>query len=192
MAPQSRREELEAINFEALDAKKAAVLCLMYPKGQTTHFVLILRNSYPGVHSNQISFPGGRREEQDNSFLATAIRETEEEIGVKEQLIQPISPLSKLFIPPSNFLVYPYIAFTDHRPDFKRDPGEVQEILEIKLNHILNKESLSTQRLSTSYAKNIKVNCFRCQEKVIWGATAMILSEIREILLNIEPKLIHE
>ena len=186
MAPQSRREELEAINFDQLDAKKAAVLCLIYPKNQESHIVFILRNAYPGVHSSQISFPGGRREKQDDSFLATAIRETEEEIGVSEKLINPVTDLSKLFIPPSNFLVYPFLGFTDIEPDFQPDPGEVQQIIEVKLDFLLSNEAISSQKLSTSYARNIEVNCFRCQEHIIWGATAMILSELRMLLLKLK------
>ena len=186
MAPQSRREELEAINFDQLDAKKAAVLCLVYPKNQESHIVFILRNAYPGVHSSQISFPGGRREKQDDSFLATAIRETEEEIGVSKKLINPITDLSKLFIPPSNFLVYPFLGFTDIEPDFQPDPSEVQQIIEVKLDFLLSDEAISSQKLSTSYATNIQVNCFTYHEHVIWGATAMILSELRMLLLNLK------
>jgi len=186
MAPQSRQEELDAIDFDKLNAKKAAVLCLIYPKNQESHIVFILRNVYPGVHSSQIGFPGGSREEQDDSFLATAIRETEEEVGVKEKFIHPVTDLSKLYIPPSNFLVYPFLAFTDETPDFKPDPVEVQQIIEVKLDYLLADESVSSEQISTSYAKNIEVNCFRYQEHVIWGATAMILNELRIILLNLK------
>lgn len=186
MAPQSRREELESLDMDSLNAKEAAVLCLIYPRDRQPHIVFILRNAYPGVHSRQIGFPGGRREEQDDSFLTTAIRETEEEIGVNRNDIEPITHLSRLFIPPSNFIVYPFIGYTENEPIFKPEPDEVDDIIEVKLDHILDENTISTENLSTSYAKNITVNCFRYQDKVIWGATAMILSEVRAMLLNLK------
>ena len=186
MAPQSRREELESLDMESLDAKEAAVLCLIYPRNRRSHVVFILRNAYPGVHSRQIGFPGGRREEHDDSFLATAIRETEEEIGVIGNDVEPITHLSRLFIPPSNFIVYPFLGFMEDEPVFKPEPSEVDDIIEVELDHILGENTISTENLSTSYAKNINVNCFRYQDKVIWGATAMILSEVRAMMLNLK------
>lgn len=186
MAPQSRKEELDAIDFDTLKSKKAAVLCLAYPKNNKTHIVFMLRNAYPGVHSRQISFPGGRKEADDETFLATALRETEEEIGVSQTQVQLISPLSQLYIPPSNFLVYPYLGFVNNKPTFQPDPTEVAEIIEIELSHILNEKCISRQNISTAYAKNMEVACFRYQQHVIWGATAMILNEVRSIIHQVD------
>ena len=145
-------------------------------------FAMLIRAFIPA----KLVFRAVVGKKQDDSFLATAIRETEEEIGVSEKLINPVTDLSKLFIPPSNFLVYPFLGFTDIEPDFQPDPSEVQQIIEVKLDYLLGNEAISSQRLSTSYAKNIEVNCFRCQEHIIWGATAMILSELRMLLLNLK------
>ena len=185
MAPQSRREELESLDIASLNAKEAAVLCLIYPRNKRSYVVFILRNAYPGVHSRQIGFPGGRREEYDESFISTAIRETEEEIGVNGNDIKAITHLSRLFIPPSNFIVYPFLGLMEDEPVFKPEPSEVDDIIEVELDHILDENCISTKKLSTSYAKNINVNCFQYQDKVIWGATAMILSELRAMLLKI-------
>ena len=186
MAPQSRREELETIDYGNLSAKEAAVLCMIYPKENHTYFALILRNTYPGVHSNQISFPGGRREKQDTSFLTTALRETKEEIGVSENLIYPVIPLTKLFIPPSNFVVYPYLGYTENQPDFQPDPNEVSAIIEVELSFLLSNQAISSRRITTSYADNVRVNCFLYDKNIIWGATAMILNELRAILLTLK------
>lgn len=186
MAPQSRKEELDAIDFDTLKSKKAAVLCLVYPKNNKTHIVFMLRNTYPGVHSQQISFPGGKKEDNDKSFFATALRETEEEIGVSKAQVQLIHPLSQLYIPPSNFLVYPYFGFTNIEPTFQPEPAEVAEIIEIELSHILNEKCISRQNINTAYAKKIEVNCFKYQQHIIWGATAMILSEVRSIIHQVD------
>ena len=113
------------------DAKQSAVLVLLYPKEGETHFVLIERNTYEGVHSGQIGLPGGRVEPGDGSFEATALRETQEELGVNPKAVTMVRALSDVYIPPSNFLVYPFVGYMDTTPVFNPDSREVYEVVEV-------------------------------------------------------------
>jgi 8-oxo-dGTP pyrophosphatase MutT (NUDIX family) len=160
----------------------AAVLALFYP-GQDlqTRFLLTLRASYRGAHSSQISFPGGKFEENDLDLLQTALRETREETGVDADQVVIKRALSETYIPPSNFLVRPYLGFSENTPSF-RPNHEVKEIIEVKLQDLLSDDSLGSKNLSTSYMKNIDVPCFFFNDHVVWGATAMMLSEIKDFI----------
>ena len=144
--------------------------------------VLILRKTYKGVHSAQISFPGGKLEDGDTSLMETSLRETEEEVGVDKKTVTVIKELTEIYIPPSNFFVQPYIGFTQDTPSFIRQEDEVEEIVEVPLAHFMDDAVLTTRKLTTSYATNIEVPAFMLNGHVVWGATAMILSEVRELL----------
>jgi len=146
-----------------------------------TKFVLMLRSNYKGVHSSQISFPGGKKEKADNNLKYTALRETEEEIGVLKTDITIIRELTKTYIPPSNFWVTPFIGFVQATPTFTTN-YEVEKIIEISISDLIDEKSLSYKNLTTSYMKNIDVPCFKLNNYTVWGATAMILSEIKDLL----------
>lgn len=185
MMPLSRKKELEALDFEKLSPKLAAVLCLIYPKNGNLYFPLILRNTYPGVHSNQVSFPGGRIEDSDKDFEHTALRECEEEIGVPQNKVNILRQMSDIYIPPSNFQVKSFIGYCDETPQFQLQPEEVEQLIEVKLSDLLDDKVLITENLSTSYAKKIDVNAFKLNNFTVWGATAMILSEIKYLLKSL-------
>ena len=183
MAPLERILELKKYAKLKSDAKKAAVLMLFYPSpANKTHFVLILRKQYKGVHSAQVAFPGGKMEGNDRDFKDTALRETEEEVGVVAANVEVIRELTEVFIPPSNYFVQPYIGMTDDYPSFVRQEDEVDAIIEVPLIEIMDDSNLITRRLTTSYAVDIEVPAFDLQQHVVWGATAMILNEVRTLL----------
>ncbi len=183
MAPIERLKELKATAKRQNNAKQAGVMALFYPdRADQTNFVLILRNSYPGVHSAQVGFPGGQFEANDGDLKNTALRETEEEVGVPGKAIQIIRPLTQIYIPPSNFMVSPYLGLLDHTPKFIPDPSEVQDIIQVPLKQLLDDSARITRKLSTSYASSIEVPAFDLQGHVVWGATAMMLNEAREML----------
>lgn len=185
LAPAIRKNKLQNLDIEAKKPNRAGVMAVFYPKNAQTYFVLILRKTYKGVHSNQIGFPGGRVEPEDADLEDTALRETEEEVGINRDTIQVIRGLSKLYIPPSNFWVYPYIGILEDTPNLIPQESEVAAILEVPLSEFLAKESLVNRNLSTSYMKNIEVPAFLLNDYVVWGATGMMLSELREMLLKI-------
>jgi 8-oxo-dGTP pyrophosphatase MutT (NUDIX family) len=138
---------------------------------------------YDGVHSGQISFPGGKVETTDKDFEATALRETFEEIGVKPEAIEIIGQLTDFYISPSNFLVKVFAGYTLQKPAFIPDKKEVQSILEVDIdeffdsNNIAEKEFYSTSRKTAVFAP-----CYLVNGLEIWGATAMMLSEMLDIL----------
>ncbi|MBW6459411.1 MAG: CoA pyrophosphatase [Bacteroidales bacterium] len=164
------------------DFKKAAVLILFYPGDEDVKLVFIRRNEYRGAHSGQISFPGGRYEPEDRDLTETALRETEEEIGINRNKVKIIGLLTDLYIPPSHFLVTPVVGYITERPIFHPDPEEVKGILEVSLKDVLSEETQQVKKITIFHGIRWKVPCFYVNEAVIWGATAMILSELTEVI----------
>lgn len=178
------RQELVRQQKEAMrNAKKAGVMALFYPNlNQQTHLVLILRKTYKGVHSAQVAFPGGKLESQDRNLEAAAVRETFEEIGVPIQEIQVLKQLTEVYIPPSNFFVQPFLGVLKATPNFKKQDEEVEAIMEISLSHFLDDGIIINKTVSTSYNVDVEVPAFQLNNHVVWGATAMMLSEIKDLL----------
>ncbi len=185
MAPLERVALMKEIDLDKINPRKAAVMMLFYPKNTETHLVLILRNKYPGVHSSQIAFPGGKVELYDASLEITALRETEEEIGVITSKINVIKAFTEVYIPPSNFIVYPFLGFSEEELVFKPDPSEVAGIVELSISNLLDDNNFVTQRMATSYTQDIDVPAFKVDDHIIWGATAMILNELKEVLKKV-------
>ncbi|MBN3034580.1 MAG: CoA pyrophosphatase [Bacteroidales bacterium] len=161
--------------------RRSAVLILLYPSDGSIYTALTLRQQYPGVHSGQVSFPGGRFEEGDSSLVDTALRETEEEIGIEKKEILIAGTLSELFIPPSNNLVLPVVGLIGQRPMFRADPMEVARIIEADIEELFRDGSVKEKEVSTS-SGIYSVPCFEVDGEVVWGATAMILSELKVLL----------
>jgi 8-oxo-dGTP pyrophosphatase MutT (NUDIX family) len=182
MVPIERLEKMKSINMELINPKTAAVMMLFYPKEGITHLVLIIRNSYKGVHSSQIAFPGGKYEMEDLNFEKTALRETHEEIGVHPDKIEVLKAFTKLYIPPSNFMVYPFLGICKEEISFYPDPTEVAGIIELPLGTFLSDAISIHAKIATSYASAVEVPAFKIEEHIVWGATAMMLSELKEVL----------
>ena len=162
--------------------KKAAVLALFYPnENNQTCFLLTERASYKGTHSAQISFPGGKVDLSDINIENTALREANEEVGILQNSIQIIRELSPTYIPPSNFMVTPFLGILNQQPTFKIN-YEVANTIEVLLDDLLDDENINSKIMNTSYMKNIEVPCFKLNNYVVWGATAMILSEIKDLI----------
>ncbi|MDQ6469315.1 CoA pyrophosphatase [Flavobacterium sp. LHD-80] len=185
MAPKERMQELKNLDISAKNPRIAAVMMLFYPKNGKTHLVLIVRNAYNGVHSSQIAFPGGKYEISDFDFKDTALRETNEEIGVLPEKIEVVKHFTPMYIPPSNFLVHPFMGIAREELSFFPDIREVAAIIELPLSVFLNDEIIIEATLSTSYAANALVPAFSIQNHIVWGATAMILSELRDVLKTV-------
>ncbi|MEP2169716.1 CoA pyrophosphatase [Polaribacter sp.] len=183
MSPPFRESLLQKRQEEIKNAKQSAVLALFYPDAaQKTKFVLILRKTYKGVHSAQVGFPGGKVEAQDSSLKHTALRETEEEVGVPMQDIKVLKTLTQVYIPPSNFFVQPFIGYSNSTPSFIKQESEVEDIIEVSLSHFLEEKRVITELVSTSYKRDVVVPAFKLNDYVVWGATAMMLSEIKDLL----------
>ncbi len=185
MAPAERIFTFPELNFAELSPRKAAVMMLFYPKNDQTHLVLILRNSYSGVHSSQIAFPGGKVELDDESLAHTALRETHEEIGIHPNQIKVIKAFTEIYIPPSNFLVAPFLGISHCELTFTEQIEEVAGIVELPLTELLKDETVVIRKMNTSYGDNIEVPSFKIDEHYVWGATAMMLSELKEVLKKV-------
>ncbi len=166
------------------NTRKSAVLMVFYPKGEDIFLPLILRPQYDGVHGGQMAFPGGRVELKDKDIQATALREAQEEIGIKATDVKIISNLTELFIPPSNLFCQPVMGLLPYRPDFYPDEREVANIFEVSINEILD-PAIVQIRTVESRGSRFETPCFVIQDQVVWGATALMIAELVEVLKEI-------
>jgi 8-oxo-dGTP pyrophosphatase MutT (NUDIX family) len=176
MAPQPR-PGAEWDDMPRADVRQSSVLVLFYPHVDTLYLPLILRPTYPGVHSGQVSFPGGGYEAGDGTLVRTALREAHEEIGVDPAAVTVLGQLSTLYIRPSNNLVLPIIGWTPQRPTFVPDPREVALLIEASLREILDPVNLCSERRLLQ-GRACDVPFLNVQSQTIWGATAMMLGEL--------------
>ena len=183
MASNVRLDELK-FNSGKKPARLSSVLILLYLKNNKIYTSFILRPKYDGVHSGQVAFPGGRQEDEDKSVIHTALREAKEEVNIEPSKITVLGTLSDLFIPPSNFLVTPVLAFSECRPDFIPQESEVEKIIEANISFLFDESIIKRKIL---YVRNTKIDapCFEVDGQTIWGATAMILSELKDVIESI-------
>lgn len=185
MAAVERLEELQNKLLKTKKPKHAAVMMLIYPKDNEAYFALIERMVSTGAHSGQIAFPGGRREPEDPDGATTALRETWEEIGISMEQQHIINAATPIYIPPSNYMVAPYLAFAKAELQFTPQPSEVKSIIEVPLAQLLDDVNQSTKTLSTSYMKEVTVPCYLLANQIVWGATAMMLAEFKVMLRQV-------
>lgn len=182
MAPTRRIKPDEDYYIKKQKAPKSSVLVLLYPKSNNVYIVLIERPQYKGVHSGQISFPGGKVDLNDLSPLHTALRETYEELGVTIFENDIIAPLTSLYIPASNFEVFPYLAWKNVTPTFLPDAREVASLIETPISVLLNDACVQQVKIPVSAELIYNAPCYKISDKIIWGATAMIISELKELI----------
>ncbi|MGF1565688.1 MAG: NUDIX hydrolase [Flavobacteriales bacterium] len=176
------RQSANEVRERRNDYREGAVLVLLYKHVEVWHTSLIVRPTYDGVHSGQVAFPGGKRDTGDPDLLFTALREANEEVGVNPQAVTPLGQLSEIYIPPSNFLVRPFVGMVSQRPDFRADPREVASILEVPLSHFLAIDAVKKETVRISTGLQMKVDGFEVDGHLVWGATAMMLAELRAVL----------
>lgn len=210
MAPAHRLDEFRAIRDKDFNPRLSAVLVLLYPgdagstmpAGQTSFvdasssensspplstlkIVFIRRGEYVGIHSGQIAFPGGRYEDDDADLCETAMREAEEEIGVSRDSYEIIGQLTDLYVPPSNFLVRAFVAYASRRPSYIPDPREVQEVIELDFSHFFNSTNIKVKDFPAHNSlNNTSAPYFDVEGVTIWGATAMMLTELVDLTVN--------
>lgn len=168
--------------------KYAGVLILLYPSGNEYYTILIRRTLYNGVHSGQVSLPGGKYEPHDSDLIFTAVRETEEETGVSSKKIEVIGKLTPLYIPVSNYCVQPVVGVLKSKPSFERNYKEVEEIFSVKLKTLMDPKCLIKENSIYENERYIQAPYFHYNNLKIWGATAMILSEFIELHGDIKKR----
>lgn len=164
--------------------REAGVLLLLYPRSGALHFVLTRRTDRLGHHGGQISLPGGRREPDDADFAATALREAREELGIATENVERLGTLTALYVPPSNFIVHPVVAYVPHRPIFRPNAEEVAEVIEVPLRVLLDPTTRTAEPRAPAGRRGAPAMTpfYRIGEHKVWGATAMVLSEFETLL----------
>lgn len=167
--------------------REAAVMVLLYPKDKVWHTVYIKRtaNDPRDKHAGQISLPGGKAESYDTTPAHTAAREVHEEIGVRQEHIHIINPLSDLYVSPSNFMVYPYIGIIDYTPVFVPQVSEVDGIVESSLSY-LQQMPILTKTLDVRGSNRRRIPYYNLHGHTLWGATSMITAEFVAILAKVD------
>ncbi|MFN8134549.1 MAG: CoA pyrophosphatase [Bacteroidales bacterium] len=181
LAPEIRIQGLKTGDI-APNAMQSAVLILLYPVDGSLKTVVILRNEYDGMHSGQISLPGGKAEDTDIDFEYTALREAHEEIGIDTSKIEIIGQLSRFYVRPSNFIVYPFVGFCWQQPLFSPDPVEVQRIIEIDIFDEIRYDKIISRTLTFKNHASVTAPGFVVGGEFMWGATAMMISELIQVL----------
>lgn len=188
--------EMSALNGQAgtppPSVKKAGVLALFFPsqRGWSLCFIQRPSTNPNDPHSGQISFPGGRMEKEDDNLWETAKRETEEEVGVPSNKIKKIGPLSSLYVPVSNYLVHPHVGYITHKPQFKLQKSEVAAVITPPVAHVLDNEKIKFKDMKVRRNIELKsVPHFHLDDYEIWGATAMMLNELRVALLQLNTEI---
>ena len=172
-----------------VDARQGAVLALLYPVDGMVSLLLIRRTADGGAHSGQISFPGGKQEPGDEDLATTALREAHEEVGLLPDMIDIIGALSSLYIPVSNFNVHPFLGYTAQRPQYTLSEIEVDGIIEVPITELFHPERITKVVVTSPADKTFirKVPAYKLlDETVIWGATAMMISELQVLLAEYE------
>lgn len=165
------------------NAKKAGVLLCVHPVNNQAFFTLIERQTYSGAHSNQIAFPGGKVESSDQNIVETATREADEEVNIKSNHLQIIGELSSIYVPPSNFYVTPILALSSIQPDYAAQESEVKNIIEMPILELLKEDVVQETKIEIKKGIHFNTPYLHLQNKIVWGATAMILNEFRRWLL---------
>jgi 8-oxo-dGTP pyrophosphatase MutT (NUDIX family) len=157
----------------------SAVMMILYTKGNDLFTIFTQRHDYGGVHSGQISFPGGKMELSDATMMETAIRETKEEIGIHLSPDQVLGQLDELYIPPSHFVVQPFVAWLDAEPQMQAEAKEVKEIISHPFHEFLRADALQQRDVAVSSGNQIiRVPSYDVQGRTLWGATAMMITEM--------------
>lgn len=186
LSPLGRGVSSEAIK-KAKYVKESAVAVILFKSNEELKCTLIQRPHYEGTHSGQISFPGGKKEPSDNDLLITSMREAFEEIGVELKEEHLLGSLTSVYIPVSNFSVAPYVFYYPTVPSYIKDNFEVAEIVEININDLLHESVIKHTNIPISNGNMLNnIPYFDLENKIIWGATALILNELRTTLFQLQ------
>ncbi|RIV23659.1 CoA pyrophosphatase [Fibrisoma montanum] len=165
--------------------RRSAVLICFYPYRGSIYLPLILRPQYDGVHAGQMAFPGGRMERFDENLTRTALREAQEEIGIRVSDVTVLGHLTELFIPPSNFYVLPVIGMLPYRPDFYPDPREVEAVVEVDLDTLLDETIVGDSQVEVR-GMTVDAPFYQIENYRVWGATAMMISELLMVIGSVK------
>ena len=159
----------------------SAVLALVVPYQNALAIPFIKRANAGKYHAGQIALPGGKMEKEDTNALQTALRECHEEIGVAEEEVSILGVLSDIYIPLSNFNITPIVGTTLQLPEFTLSVNEVEKVILVKLSDLFDDKNKTTYKF-TRHGREIVAPGYRIDENFIWGATAMIIAELEQLM----------
>lgn len=180
MAPLGRKSLNYYLNLN-IEYRNGSVLSHFYPINNEPHLLFIKRSEDGKTHSGQIAFPGGKMDEADADLQETALREAYEEVGLMQDELAIIGQLSSLYIPVSKFMVQPFVSYSTVAPMFNLSAHEVERIIPISIKELSNPEIISTKRIKTFEGILKDAPCYSINGETIWGATAMMVSELLEM-----------
>lgn len=157
--------------------RPGAVMILLYEEAGNIQFPLIQRSEYHGVHSGQIALPGGKAEDSDADLIETATREAQEELGIDPQKIEIVGSLTSFFVAASNFQILPVVAYAKEFPQFIPDEREVAGVVKADLKVMLDPQTIKEKKITPAEGITFDAPYYDLNGKVVWGATAMMLSE---------------
>lgn len=182
MASGLRARAASSFKVDRSNARVGAVLIALFFDAGKLKTVLMKRPDYDGTHAGQVSFPGGKVEEEDDDIVQTALREAEEEVNIKPDEVQVIGQLTELYIPPSNFLVHPIVGVLEKVPELVPDAHEVESIHVPDVSYLLRDDIIDETEIRLSTGYKLKTPSFEVDGHTVWGATAMIISELKDVL----------
>jgi len=186
----SGRPKMDLELIAKKNPRQSGVLVWLYPDNDEVYTRLILRTAYKGVHSAQVAFPGGTKEETDATLWQTALREAHEEVGLLPEKIKYVGELSPVYIPPSNFWVQPYIGMSENNMPVIIQETEVQHTIDINVRQLLDPKIKEEKLILHSNSDaEIKTPYYNIDGHTVWGATAMMLSELEELLRRVYKRM---
>jgi len=180
MAPLGRKPLNYYLSLN-IEYRSGSVLSHFYPINNEPYLLFIKRSDDGKTHSGQIAFPGGKQDITDFDLQETALREAFEEVGLIANEVNVIGQLSNLYIPVSKFMVQPFVSYSNTQPVFKLSESEVQQVIPMSLKELANPEIIKTKRIKTFDGIIKDAPCYEINNETIWGATAMMLTELLEM-----------
>lgn len=183
---QSGLRDRKASQQKDANPKLSGVAAILAPRNEESNIVLIKRPVYKGVHSGQMAFPGGKKENEDADLLITALRETEEEIGVDRGKIHHLAEMTKVYIPPSRFLVQPHLFYANAELNYTPEPKEVDHVVLFPVSELL-RETVFVHGQVPLNAEGLKVKTwyFQYDDYIVWGATALMMNELKLLIKDL-------
>lgn len=191
LAPITRAKEITEYNEKIIDAKKSAVMILLFHEEANLKVIVIRRSFYVGIHAGQIAFPGGRYEEEDGNVENTAKREIEEEIGITSDKIEILGRLTDIYVPPSNFLISIFVGYLEQKPVYKIDKREVAEVIEIDFNDFYKEDIIHEKEfLVPSMQSSTRALYYHVGNIELWGASAMVMTELLDVIKGTKEEIL--
>ena len=185
LSPSGRGISSETIK-KAIHYKESAVALILFEERSQLNGILMQRQVYKGFHSGQVCFPGGKKEDFETNLSDTAIRETIEEIGLQEEKFNLLGELTPVFIPVSNFKIQPFVVQYTDIPLFNPDVREVKEVFSFPIEQLIQEDAIQRTKIQIADDEFLDdVPYFNINGKIVWGATALILNEFRDLLGSI-------